>query len=103
MIWALAFINGSRTYLDLLKLLNPLCSCTSGLALPAAMPMKEEVSVIPSFSRNFSPSSSNSCHVKHDNPACKIAEHLFVPGTLYYIKRNVEAENLCKPGNISHC
>ncbi|KAL0419790.1 UNVERIFIED_CONTAM: hypothetical protein Sradi_1392500 [Sesamum radiatum] len=62
------------------------------------MPMNEEVSVVPSHSRTSAPSSISSGHVEHENSACGTAEDLFVPGTLYYIKKNVGAENCLKPG-----
>ncbi|KAK4418375.1 hypothetical protein Salat_2250200 [Sesamum alatum] len=63
------------------------------------MPMKEEVSVVPSHSRTSSPSSISSGHVEHENSACGTATDFFVPGTLYYLKKNTGAENCLKPGD----
>lgn len=60
--------------------------------------MKEEVSVVPSHSRTSAPSSISSGHVEHENSYCGTAEDLFVPGTPYYIKKNMGAENCLKSG-----
>ncbi|KAL0458287.1 UNVERIFIED_CONTAM: Sn1-specific diacylglycerol lipase beta [Sesamum latifolium] len=59
------------------------------------MPMKKEVSAVPSFSQTSNPPcpSPRSDQEKLEKPTDKVAEDLFVPGTLYYLKRNVDADS----------
>lgn len=49
------------------------------------MDIKKEVPTVPSVSR-----ASNL--VKHGGAPHNLAENLFVPGTVYYLKRNMDAE-----------
>ncbi|KAK4408135.1 Sn1-specific diacylglycerol lipase beta [Sesamum angolense] len=63
------------------------------------MPMKKEVSTVPSFSQTSNPPSGSpslcpsSDQEKLEKTTDKVAEDLFVPGTLYYLKRNVDADS----------
>ncbi|KAK6150257.1 hypothetical protein DH2020_017782 [Rehmannia glutinosa] len=56
------------------------------------MPMKKEVPVVTSFKTSLDH------QVKHENPASKLTDDLFVPGTLYYLKRNEDGEGDHKHG-----
>ncbi|KAL0370452.1 UNVERIFIED_CONTAM: hypothetical protein Sangu_0363300 [Sesamum angustifolium] len=66
------------------------------------MPMKKEVSTVPSFSQTSNPPSRSpslcpsSDQEKLERTTDKVAEDLFVPGTLYYLKRNLDADSLHK-------
>ncbi|KAK4441598.1 Sn1-specific diacylglycerol lipase beta [Sesamum alatum] len=55
------------------------------------MPMKKEVST--GNSRTSNPPSTSSDKEKPEKPTGKVAEDLFVPGTLYYLKRYVDADS----------
>lgn len=52
-----------------------------------------EVPAISSFSQTPNPPSISSDQVKLQKPISKVAEDLFVPGTLYYLQRNVDSES----------
>ncbi|KAL8513756.1 hypothetical protein ACS0TY_013023 [Phlomoides rotata] len=58
------------------------------------IPAKEEVSGVASFNRPSSPPIITKGEV--EKPTSTVAE-LFVPGTVYYLKRNVDAESHRKP------
>ncbi|KAL0459426.1 UNVERIFIED_CONTAM: hypothetical protein Slati_0569800 [Sesamum latifolium] len=70
-------------------------------ARPTEVPMKEEVSVVPSHSQTLTPSSISSGHVEHENSACGTAEDLFVPRTLLH-KEECGCRELSQTRGIFH-
>ncbi|KAK6120038.1 hypothetical protein DH2020_046168 [Rehmannia glutinosa] len=56
------------------------------------LPLKKEVPVVTSFN------TSSDHQVKIENPGSKLTDDLFVPGTLYYLKRNEDGEGNHKHG-----
>ncbi|KAG8370776.1 hypothetical protein BUALT_Bualt13G0018700 [Buddleja alternifolia] len=63
----------------------------SGQTKYCDMPIKKEVSMVTNFSQT-----TNTDHIKPETAGSKEAEDLFVPGTVYYLKRNVDTESRYK-------
>lgn len=55
--------------------------------------MKDEIPTITSSSQIPSSRSKSSDQQNLGKPASTVAEELYVPGTVYYLKRNVETES----------
>lgn len=56
------------------------------------MPAKREVEVVQSIPQTSNPAGAGCDILKRDKTACEVAE-LYVPGTLYYLKRDVVAKS----------
>ncbi|KAG6429113.1 hypothetical protein SASPL_107152 [Salvia splendens] len=57
------------------------------------LPIKEEIPTVTSSSQTPSPRNKSSDQQNLGKPASTVAEELYVPGTVYYLKRNVETES----------
>ncbi|XP_057781284.1 uncharacterized protein LOC130999686 [Salvia miltiorrhiza] len=77
---------------DVARKLAEYAKCRGQTKYPE-IPMKEEIPMVTSYNGTPSSPSESSDQLKLGKPASKVVEELFVPGTVYYLKRNVEVES----------